>query len=178
MVGHFPVTDKETGELRPARYRDMVILLRSGTGYEDALRTILEQEGIPAYITSKTGYFMTTEIRTILQVLRIWDNPLQDIPLYGVLTSVFAGFSEEEIAQIRGITTPPKGRHKVALYESLKRYVELGEETGAEAEKENGDRESVDTGAVSAEQTGAAWNPELAEKVSDFLQWLALWRKR
>ena len=178
MVGHFPVTDKETGQLRPARYRDMVILLRSGTGYEDALRTILEQEGIPAYITSKTGYFMTTEIRTILQVLRVWDNPLQDIPLYGVLTSVFAGFSEEEIAQIRGITTPPKGRHKVALYESLKRYVELGEETGAEAEKENGDRESVDTGAVSGEQTGAAWNPELAEKVSDFLQWLALWRER
>lgn len=45
MVGHFPVTDKETGELRPARYRDVVILLRSGTGYEDALRTILEQGG-------------------------------------------------------------------------------------------------------------------------------------
>lgn len=172
MVGHFPVTDKETGELRPARYRDVVILLRSGTGYEDALRTILEQEGIPAYITSKTGYFMTTEIRTILQVLRVWDNPLQDIPLYGVLTSVFGGFSEEEIAQIRGATTSPDGRRKVALYESLKRY---GEPV---AEKENGDSESADTGAVSGEQMDAAWNPELAEKVTEFLNWLALWRER
>lgn len=172
MVGHFPVTDKETGELRPARYRDAVILLRSGTGYEDALRTILEQEGIPAYITSKTGYFMTTEIRTILQVLRVWDNPLQDIPLYGVLTSVFGGFSEEEIAQIRGVTTSPDGRRKVALYESLKRYGEPA------AEKENGDSESADTGAVSGEQMDAAWNPELAEKVTEFLNWLALWRER
>lgn len=172
MVGHFPVTDKETGQLRPARYRDAVILLRSGTGYEDALRTILEQEGIPAYITSKTGYFMTTEIRTILQVLRVWDNPLQDIPLYGVLTSVFGGFSEEEIAQIRGVTTSPDGRRKVALYESLKRYGEPA------AEKENGDSESADTGAVSGEQMDAAWNPELAEKVTEFLNWLALWRER
>lgn len=172
MVGHFPVTDKETGELRPARYRDVVILLRSGTGYEDALRTILEQEGIPAYITSKTGYFMTTEIRTILQVLRVWDNPLQDIPLYGVLTSVFGGFSEEEIAQICGVTTSPDGRRKVALYESLKRYGEPA------AEKEKGDSESADTGAVSGEQMDAAWNPELAEKVTEFLNWLALWRER
>lgn len=172
MVGHFPVTDKETGELRPARYRDVVILLRSGTGYEDALRTILEQEGIPAYITSKTGYFMTTEIRTILQVLRVWDNPLQDIPLYGVLTSVFGGFSEEEVAQIRGVTTSPDGRRKVALYESLKRYGEPA------AEKEKGDSESADTGAVSGEQMDAAWNPELAEKVTEFLNWLALWRER
>ncbi|MCM1261278.1 MAG: helicase-exonuclease AddAB subunit AddA [Butyrivibrio sp.] len=101
LVASFQVTDEETGLLRKASYRDIVILLRTTTGWDEEFKRILEEEGIPAHVTSKTGYFASTEIRELLHFLRILDNPIQDIPLYGVLHSVFGGFTEEEIALIK-----------------------------------------------------------------------------
>ena len=103
----FQVTDKVTGRLRPVQYRDMVILLRTNSGWDEELKTALQEEGIPVSITSKTGYFAAREVQEILQFLRVLDNPCQDIPLYGVMKSVFGGFTEEEIAQLR--STGKKG---------------------------------------------------------------------
>lgn len=97
----FLVTDRETSELRPVKYSDMVILLRTNSGWDEEFREVLEGEGIPVYITSRTGYFAAREVQELLQMLRVLDNPSQDIPLFGVLKSVFGGFSEEEISQIR-----------------------------------------------------------------------------
>ncbi len=98
----FQVTDKESGILRPVRYSDMVILLRSNSGWDEELKGVLQQEGIPVYITSKTGYFGAREVQELLQFLRVLDNPDQDIPLFGVMKSIFGDFSEEEIAAVRG----------------------------------------------------------------------------
>lgn len=105
LVGHFPVTDEETGQLRPAAYGDIVILLRSNTGWDEDFGRILRAEGIPTYATSKTGYFQAMEVQTVLQVLRVLDNPRQDIPLYGVMKSFFGGFTEEEIAKLTSLDT-------------------------------------------------------------------------
>lgn len=113
LLQEYEVTDKQTGILRPVTLRDMVILLRSGSGYDEEFKEVLEEEGIPVFITSKTGYFETTEIKTLLQFLRVIDNPIQDIPLFGVMKSVFGGFSEEEIANIR------IENKDVSLYEAL-----------------------------------------------------------
>ncbi|MDE6016664.1 MAG: helicase-exonuclease AddAB subunit AddA [Acetatifactor sp.] len=109
----FQVLDKESGKLRPVRYSDMVILLRATQGWDEEFRAVLEQEGIPVYITAKTGYFAATEVQELLQALRVLDNPRQDIPLYGMLKSVFGGFSEEEIALLRA------GGGRLSLYEAL-----------------------------------------------------------
>lgn len=95
------VTDKDSGLLRPVRYSDMVILLRTTAGWAEEFKNILEKEGIPAYVSSQTGYFQAVEIKVLIQLLRIIDNPLQDIPLYGTMKSFFGGFSEEEIASMR-----------------------------------------------------------------------------
>ena len=119
----FQVTDKESGNLRPVRFSDMVILLRAGSGWDEEFKDVLEEEGIPVYITSKTGYFAAAEVQELLQVLRVLDNPTQDIPLFGVMKSVFGGFSEEEIAMIRS------RRKGCSLYEALKEFV--GEENAA-----------------------------------------------
>ena len=118
MRESFPVTDRRSGEMRPAKYSDMVILLRTNSGWDEEFREVLEQEGIPAYITSKTGYFAAAEVQELLQLLRVLDNPSQDIPLFGVMKSVFGGFSEEEAARIRSHT---KG---CSLYDALKRFAE------------------------------------------------------
>lgn len=101
LVGTLPVTDKESGKLRPAAYRDIVILLRTNSGWDDVFVRVLTEAGIPAYAASKTGYFAAQEIQTILNLLRVIDNPRQDIPLFGVLKSVFGGFSEAELAYVK-----------------------------------------------------------------------------
>ena len=119
LVTSFPVTDKETGKLRKATYKDIVILLRTTSGWDEEFKEILEEEGIPAHVTSKVGYFAATEIQELLHFLQILDNPLQDIPFYGVLHSYFGGFSEEEIAGVKAAY--PKKRY---LYDAVKAYAE------------------------------------------------------
>ena len=74
------VTDRESGQLRKACYKDIVILLRSMSGWTDTFLKVFTDAGIPAHTASKTGYFGTVEIQTILSMLAILDNPLQDIP--------------------------------------------------------------------------------------------------
>lgn len=147
---HFRVTDKVSGELRPAAYSDMVILLRTTSGWDEEFKAILEEEGIPVYITSKTGYFGATEVQELLQLLRVLDNPRQDIPLFGVMRSVFGGFTEEEIALIRS------GSRRGTLYEAAERY-------GAGADAEQGQEEPC--------------VEELREKTADFLRSINEYRR-
>ena len=161
LKGSLKVMEKSTGELRPVRYSDMVILLRTTSGWDEEFKKILEQQGIPVYITSKTGYFGALEVQELLQFLRVLDNPRQDIPLFGVLQSVFGGFTQEEIAQIRS-GGEGHSRKRMTLYEALKevaqsgRTVEEGEETSA--------------GESIGEET------ELSQKADTFLQRIGHYR--
>lgn len=92
------VWDKEKQCYRPAEYGDMVILLRSISGWSQAFINVLTKEGIPAYAETGTGYFDTIEVETVLAVLSVIDNPMQDIPLAAVLSSPVAGVTDEELA--------------------------------------------------------------------------------
>lgn len=96
-----PVTDKATGTLRAAHYSDIVILLRSLSGWADSLVEVLNENGIPAHTVSSTGYFSTVEVQTVLSMLRLLDNPRQDIPMAAVLRSPMAGLTDEELAVLR-----------------------------------------------------------------------------
>lgn len=95
------VTDKAAGTLRAARYSDIVILLRSLSGWADSLVEVLNENGIPAHTVSSTGYFSTVEVQTVLSMLRLLDNPRQDIPMAAVLRSPMAGLTDEELAVLR-----------------------------------------------------------------------------
>ena len=96
-----PVTDKAAGTLRAAHYSDIVILLRSLSGWADSLVEVLNENGIPAHTVSSTGYFSTVEVQTVLSMLRLLDNPRQDIPMAAVLRSPMAGLTDEELAVLR-----------------------------------------------------------------------------
>lgn len=115
LLRDLEVTDRETGKLRRASFSDIVILLRTLSGWDEVFLRVLEEEGIPVYVTSRTGYFAATEVQELLHFLRVLDNPLQDIPLYGVLHAYLGGFTEEEIALVRAAY--PKKRY---LYGALK----------------------------------------------------------
>ncbi len=122
MVGRFLVTDEVTGELRPANYSDIVILFRATSGWDEDFRRILSENKIPVHVTSKTGYFQTIEIQGIVNFLRILDNPLQDIALFGAMRLPFFGFCEEEIAGIRCFAA-----EQMFLYNQAKYYYENAE---------------------------------------------------
>lgn len=119
MMREFTVTDRGSGALRALSYRDIVILMRTTAGWDEVFKRVLESEGIPVHMTSRTGYFAASEVQELLHFLRVLDNPLQDIPLYGVMHSYLGGFSEEEIALIRAAY--PKKRY---LYDAVKEYVQ------------------------------------------------------
>ncbi len=105
---------------RPAKLKDIVILLRTMTGWSDVFVNTLMQEGIPAYADTGTGYFQTTEIMTILNMLRVIDNPRQDIPFTGVLYSKIGGLSSDELAHLRHMDK------RKTMYESCLIYAEEG----------------------------------------------------
>ncbi len=92
LVGSYPVLDKTTGQYRPARFGDCVVLLRTLSGWSETFKRVLNAQGIPASVTTKTGYFSASEVMTVLNYLRILDNPLQDIPFTGALHNLPGGF--------------------------------------------------------------------------------------
>ncbi len=95
------VFDKRQKALRPASFRDVVILLRSTQQWAPVFMEELRAMGIPAYAELNTGYFSATEVETVLSLLKVIDNPLQDIPLAAVLRSPLVGLTAEELALIR-----------------------------------------------------------------------------
>ncbi len=119
LVGSMPVTDKETGGTRPARYGDIVILLRTVSGWAEAWGEVLADMGIPCFTGSQKGYFSAAEIRVVLSYLQILDNPLQDIPLAAVLRSAIGHLTDEELAQIR---LAAGGDTKLSFYDCCLRY--------------------------------------------------------
>ena len=85
---------------RPVMYRDIVILLRSMT-WAPQIMEEFKQQGIPVYANLSTGYFQATEITIMMSLLKVIDNPYQDIPLASVLRSPIVGLNEDELAKIR-----------------------------------------------------------------------------
>ncbi|WP_099466522.1 helicase-exonuclease AddAB subunit AddA [Konateibacter massiliensis] len=115
------IIDKATGEYRSVRYSDIVILLRTMAGWADTFTSILMSEGIPAHTGSQTGYFSTIEVTTLLNLLRVIDNPLQDIPFASVMTSPIADIMGEELGIIKS------SYKELGIYEGSRRYAFEGE---------------------------------------------------
>lgn len=124
LVGRFPVTDAATGEQRPAKYSDIVILFRATAGWDEDFRRVLSENRIPVHVTSRTGYFDTLEIQGLVNFLRVLDNPLQDIAFFGVMRLPFLDFCEEEIARIRCFAKEGGENGGLFLYEQVKLYAE------------------------------------------------------
>ncbi len=111
------VTDKETGELRPARFGDIAVLSRNkaeGSKVEEALL----RRGISAISETGQRYLDSVEVMTVLSFLQIIDNPIQDIPLVAVMRSPMFGFTPDELADIR--SKAKRCRYYFALKEAAK----------------------------------------------------------
>ncbi|MBR2108969.1 MAG: helicase-exonuclease AddAB subunit AddA [Ruminococcus sp.] len=116
------VTDKNG--TRDIEYGDISILLRSAKG--DTRRAVtfsntLAKYMIPVISDEKNNFFEENEIKVILNLLRVIDNPVQDIPLLSVLMSPIFGFTSDEMAEIRS------SDRRVPLYLAVREYCEQSE---------------------------------------------------
>lgn len=143
---------KDDNGVRKCDFRDIVILLRSSKGTDEVYKKVLEKYDIPTFISSKTGYFSSLEVREMMSLLQVLDNPRQDIPLFGTLRGAFGGFSEEEIATIK---ISAKGELIDVLREIA--AIDAGSDFGADY---------------------PMMSVELIEKVTEFLAFIDKWRKR
>ena len=126
---NFKVLDKNTGDYRPVRFKDIVILLRATKNWAEIFLEELGLAGIPAYADTGTGYFESIEIRTIMSLLKVIDNPMQDVPLIALLKSPIMNFSVDELADIRMVN---KNNY---FYENIKLIVQDEEFENLELKK-------------------------------------------
>lgn len=97
----FNVYDNKLKCYRPVLYKDIVILLRTTRKWADVFSEELSLQVIPVFSDAGSGYFKTIEIQTMLSLLQIIDNPLQDIPLLAVLRSPIFLYTTGELTDIR-----------------------------------------------------------------------------
>ena len=97
----YQIWDAKKDTYRDIKYKDIVVLLRSTSN----IAPIFEQEIIrldmPVFSDSSQEYLDSIEIQTIMSLLKIIDNPLQDIPLVTVLRSNIGKFTDDELVEIR-----------------------------------------------------------------------------
>lgn len=105
-------------------YRDFVILIRSAKKSGPVYVSVLEKNGIPAVFDSSTGYFSAYEVQTVMEFLKVIDNPRQEIPLAGVMHSYFACFTAGEMADVKG-----EDRNE-QLWDCLCRHADYEDELG------------------------------------------------
>ena len=114
---NYMVCDKN-GNFRKLKYKDIVILLRATANSAQIFEKEISNLGIQVFSDSSCEYLESIEIQTIMSLLKIIDNPINDISLVTVLRSMIGGFSDNELIQIR-INDKTK-----SFYESALSYIE------------------------------------------------------
>ena len=97
----FQVYDVKKQEKRDIKYKDIVVLLRSTKEPAPIFEKEILNLEMPVFSDSSSEYLESIEIQTIMSLLKIIDNPLQEIPLIAVMRSNIGGFTDNELVQIR-----------------------------------------------------------------------------
>lgn len=114
----YMVYDKEIGDYRCVSYKDIVVLFRSTKNRAQILEEVLLKRDIPAYSESGGGYFSTIEVSTIVNLLKVIDNPMQDIALIATMRSPIFGYTDQELAKIRLVDK------KASYYQAIRLFME------------------------------------------------------
>ena len=97
----FQIYDAKKQEKRDIKYKDIVVLLRSTKEPAPIFEKEILNLGMPVFSDSSAEYLESIEIQTIMSLLKIIDNPLQEIPLVTVMRSSIGGFNDNELVEIR-----------------------------------------------------------------------------
>lgn len=156
------ILDRETKQTRPVEWRDMAVLLRAPSSKAEGYAKQFERAGVPLLV-ERGGFFETLEVADLLNLLRLLDNPLQDVPLLAVLRSPLVGLSLDELATIR---LAVKGHFWTALVRWAEVHGPQSTVLGAGTEVQ-----SPKSGPTEAHAS------RITHHVSRFLSRFARWRK-
>jgi ATP-dependent helicase/nuclease subunit A len=170
-AGGFKVWDKSTNDFRPVHWGDMAVLLRSPAGRAEAFAKEFARAGVPLTAT-RDGFFASLEVGDLLHLLKLLDNPLQDVPLLAVLRSPLVGLTLEELAVIRSGSAAQDfwtALQQVPCRKAIgHRPATVVGSRGAKVEGQEGQ---------SSKSQGQSEWPLLAGKVEAFLAQFARWRE-
>lgn len=121
--------------LRPLRFRNIALLIRNASGRAPFIARVLQNAGIPVYSDADGQFFDLPEVADMLNILRVVDNPLQDIPLISALRCPCFAFTEEELARIRLVNQGPRVPFHQAFLQLLEKEGVLGEKARKTWEK-------------------------------------------
>lgn len=154
LVNKETIYDSAMGQERPIKYSDIAILTRT-KGINNAVVEQFGLEDIPVAMADVKNFFASTEVRLMLDLLSLLDNPYQDIPLVAVLRSPMVGMTEPEMAYLRLVN------RNIPYYQALVNY-QFNKDKHIEL-------------PVTADEAGVDLQ-ELEEKVDTFLDQLKRWR--
>lgn len=97
---NYMVYDKKVG-YRKITHKDIVVLLRATSVPAPIYENEISELDIPVFSDTSSDYLDTYEIQTMMCLLKIIDNPMQDIPLITVMRSCIGGFSDNDLVEIR-----------------------------------------------------------------------------
>ena len=160
----FPVYDKDAKIIRPVRFGDFTILVRSLKSCEKVFRDVFAGVNIPLSVKGSEGYFGTIEIQTALAFLSAVDNPMNDIPLTALMRSPIGDFTDKDLAEL----TAAAGK-KLCLYDRI--VLAVGPIAGEEA---SGSDEVV---AAAEESKPLQVTPTLRSKCDRLLSLLKKYKK-
>lgn len=121
---------KEMMKINPKlSFRDFAVILRSDKAFGPEYSNILSNHGIPSVYASSRGYFAAKEIVTVMNLLKVIDNPRQEIPLAGTMRSYFSYFETDELASIKG------SKRRTELYDCLLQYADKDDELADKCRK-------------------------------------------
>lgn len=148
---NYMVYDRKKG-YRKITYKDIVVLLRSTKVSAPIFEKEISNLNMPVFSDVSSEYLESMEIQTIMSLLKIIDNPMQDIPLVTVLRSSIGGFTDNELVEIRG------NDKNISFYESVKNKYEIF-------------KNEIENNKLTVE------NEDLKNKLENFLHNLKKWQK-
>lgn len=119
---NFKVFNRNTKKYEPLDYKDIVILLRNTKTSADVFTKILNENKIPAFTKTSSGFFDFIEVSVVINILKIIDNPMQDLPLISVLHSPIFHFTADELLEIKLLSS-----NKI-YYNEILNYINSKEE--------------------------------------------------
>ena len=96
----YHVFDRKKG-YRKVQAKDICVLLRATSVLAPIYEKEISEKGIAVFSDSSSTYLESMEVQTITSLLKVIDNPMQDIPLITVLRSNIFGFTDNDLIEIR-----------------------------------------------------------------------------
>ena len=129
-----PVRDGSS--TRPVQYEDCCILLAARgdfLAYEEALTA----RGIPVYADARENLMTAPHIRPLISLLKVIDNPAQDIYLAAAMLGPMFGFTDDDLVRLRACSEEaqkkqqaPGTKHtRMSLYGAVLQVVQSEDET-------------------------------------------------